>query len=148
MRKLIIITLLSSLIVGQAYAFGGGKGGGKKGGFGKILKQLDLTEEQEAKLKTLRKAKKEDRGKNKGEMKELHEKMKAAFINGKNDSEVQALHTQIKAMKMEKMDKRFQHMMDIRSVLTPDQRKKFFELQHSMRGHKKGKRKGKDKDKE
>lgn len=142
MNKLMISSFLMLLLTSHAYAFGGGKQKGQHGerGFAKILKQLDLSDDQKQKLKEFRKEKKEDRKSHKGDMKAMHEKMKQAFISGKSEAELKTLHNEIKAQKIEKMDKRFEHMMKIRSVLTQEQRAKFFELQHSMRGKHRGKK--------
>src|SRR5690606_17484552 len=119
-------------------AFGGGNKGGEKKHFKKIMQQLDLSDEQKTKLKSFKEENKGDKPK-KGELKELNEKLQTGFLNNASDSELKDIHNQIKALKTSRMDKRFNHMMNIKSVLNDVQRKKFFELKEQMRSNRKDK---------
>ena len=141
MKNSMIMVLLLAFTTSGAFAFGGGgkKGKGGKGQFKQILKQLELTDEQKDKLKSIRKENKDKYRMTKGEMKELHEKLEDGFSSNSSESELQGLHTKIKEIRIKKMDKRFNRMMSIRSVLNETQRKRFFELHKSMRKNKRGK---------
>ena len=135
--------LLTSSIPGfssEAFARDGKR---KGGGMGKILKQLDLSEDQKEQLKTIRKDNKKMGKADKGKIKELWGQMKSKFGSDASESEVRALHEQIKNLKMEKMEKRFSRIMKIRTILTVEQRKKFQSLRDER---KKGKRKGRHSD--
>ncbi|NQY99683.1 MAG: Spy/CpxP family protein refolding chaperone [Bdellovibrionales bacterium] len=108
--------------------------GGKKGVMRKVLKELNLSDEQKSSLKEMRKA-------NKGQMKELRQQKKAARLELKeamgsdaSESKLRALHTKLQELRKETATKRFENLLKIRKVLTPKQRKKFVELRASKRG--------------
>lgn len=124
-NKLCLVFLMSLMMTGFAFA----KKGKMGGGFKQILKQLDLTKEQQEKLKALKDDDGEDWKKTRAEMKENRDKMKEAFKSSSSEADVRKLHESIKATRIQKMDRRFDKMMKIRSVLTPEQRVKFIELQ-------------------
>ncbi|MFT6630551.1 MAG: protein CpxP [Bacteriovoracaceae bacterium] len=140
MKAILSMILLGTLIAPTAFAEGrkGGKGEGK--GFSKILKQLDLSDDQKVKLKELRKAKKSAGKSDHGELKKLREEMKSKFASSASESEIRALHNKIKTMRHAKGDERFSRVMEIRNILTVEQRKQFQSLQEERRG-KKGKKK-------
>ena len=138
MKIFMMTMVLVGMTASGAYAFGGKKEKGGNGEFRKILKQLDLSDEQKEKLKSMREESKDKSKPNKGEMKELHTKLQAAFTSNASDSELITLHTQIKELRMKHMDRKFNRMIGIRSVLNETQRKKFFELHQQMRKGKRG----------
>ncbi len=131
MKKIMTIILFTTFITPFAFA---GKGMGK-GGFMKILKQLELTDEQKSKLKEIRKAHKEDKGSGKEEIIKLRESMKEKFVSNASEAELRTIHNQMKSFRSERNEKRFSKLMKIRNVLTPEQRKKFQELRMENRGN-------------
>lgn len=137
LKKLTVLTIMSLMITNVSWA----KKGPRDGGFRKILKELNLTQEQKDKLKTMRKANKVDHKKVRAEMKANREKMKAAFTSDASADELKKLHETIKKFKMDKMDQRFNKMLEIRSVLTKEQRVKFQELQEKNQSNRRSKRK-------
>lgn len=103
------------------------KGGGKR--HEKMMEKLEdlgLSEEQRTKIKALHQE-------HRAEMDERREAMKAskkAFRNAmnagdKSDDELTTLHEKIVSDRTDEMRMRFKHMLQIRSVLTQDQRTKF-----------------------
>ena len=146
-KKLVLAAAALPLVFGtaSAYAYGGGDKGdhkgmhGKCGGFDKkIMRQLDLTDAQKDQLKEMREA-------NKAEM-------KAKFADGHEArmAERQAHHDKVQALLLadnfdeaaandlakemvEKQTERRVKMMEKKhqmlSVLTPEQKTKFVELQ-------------------
>jgi protein CpxP len=120
-------------------AFGGNKKAkGKQGNFKQVMAQLKLSEDQKDKLKVMRSENRDKSKMSKGEMKDLHMKLEVGFSGQETESELRSLHQKIKTIRMAKMDKRFERMMRIRSVLNSTQRKKFFELHKNMRKNRKG----------
>lgn len=105
-----------------------------------LFKQLDLTSEQKAQLKDLRKSKtsKEDRKAARSEMKALKEKIKVGFSNGESSSTLKGYHSELKAKKSKMMDKRFEKLIKLQGILTKEQMKKYMELKKNhKRSHRK-----------
>jgi len=101
-----------------------------------MFKKLDLTKEQKEKLADLRKNQKGDIKETVKKMRSLREKAKTAFEGTASDSELKAIHQEMKTLRSEIEDQRFQRILAIRSILTPEQRKKFHDgHQRGMMGH-------------
>lgn len=109
-------------------------------GMMKVLQQLDLTAEQKEKLKELRKNRKDGgHGKeNVEEVRKLRQELKEKFASNASDSELRKINDKMKSLRSSKTDLRFERMMEVRAILTVEQRKKFQDL---MEG--KGRRKNK-----
>ena len=102
---------------------------GKRGkGWMKKLKELNLTEEQLTKIKEIKKARKNDKDQRKQmntQFKALKEEMKTAFKSNKSNVEIRALHNKIIDFKDKRRNQRFEMMLQIRDILTSEQRAKF-----------------------
>lgn len=145
MKHMISLTglyLLLSFAGGDALAGPGGQGGGgekgKMGKHGKMqggkrqhkmmkeMESLGLTDEQKNQMKTLHEG-------HRAEMEASRESSKAVqdeFFNAmqspdKSDADLTVLHDKFVASKSEKMRKKFQHMLQVRQLLTAEQRTKF-----------------------
>ncbi len=109
------------------------EGKGKK--FDKIAKELNLTAEQKTKLAEIKKAKwagnKELKQKMKALMANLEEKVKS----NAGDDELRKIHSECQALRMQMADARFEGILAIRSILTPEQRARFGEFHKMGRGH-------------
>lgn len=144
-KKLIIASVVLPLVLstGSALAFGGKDNKGHKGecsvGLDRgIMKQLELTDTQKEQFKTLRKATKEER-KNRGEGNpEQHQAERLASLEKVNDllladSFDPAKATNIAKDMAQKQIKRQVNMLNNQykmiSILTPEQKTKFVELQ-------------------
>lgn len=108
------------------------------GGMKEIMKQLDLTDEQKEKLKSLREENKKMEKGDKGEIKELWKQMEEKFGTSASESELRTLHDKMKSLRTQKADNRFNRLMKIRNILTVEQRKKFQELR--KKDHRGGRR--------
>ena len=138
MYQKIGILLMCLFLVANVNAYGrGGKG---HGGMKKILKQLELTKEQQEKLKTHREKNKDHNKNLRTKMQDARQKMKIAFTSNSSDGELRSLHSEIKALKNQKADARFEKMLFIRSILTAEQRVKFQQLKEERREKKRNKR--------
>lgn len=128
-----------SLSAASAWAFGGPNGGhgGKCGGDRAVLKQLDLTEEQQAHLKELREANKAQREERKANRdvnqaeRDAHKaQMKALMLS---DSFDQAAAQELASTMVEKQTQRRVAMMEKKhemlQILTPEQREQFIDAQ-------------------
>ncbi|MGR2869049.1 CpxP family protein [Vibrio vulnificus] len=141
-KKMVLAAVVLPLTLGtaSAFAFGGGKGhhkgpDGERG----MMRQLDLTDAQKEQLDAMR-------GSNRAQMKEMHQGNFAA-----NQAERQAQHAKVQALLLadnfdqatanelakqmaEKQAERRVKMLEkqhqMLSILTPEQKAKFVELQN------------------
>ena len=105
---------------------------GKRGGQAAILKELNLSKEQFAKLKEYReasKSKKEERKPLKDKIKSLREDIKKGFISNISDDKMLEMHREISANRSKLEEFRFSKMIAMKNVLNEEQRKKFIELE-------------------
>ena len=143
MKKYLGITILTLLLAFEANAFGANKRGrhGERGkGMAKMLKQLDLTDEQKVKLKDHRESNKDNKKELRSKIKASKEKMKNAFKSNASDSELRNIHNEIKNLKSEMADARFEKMLFIRGVLTKEQRAKLDKMKEKRRENRKNRR--------
>lgn len=144
--KLGILFVLPLLLAGfQAEAKKDARHGEK--GMARIIKQLDLTDEQKLELK---KIKQQD----KAESKALAEKLKAsrkatkeALNENSSEETLRAKHKEHQKLRNQMDDLRFEKMMSIQKILTPEQKKKFHELMKEKKGRK-GKKRAEFRDEE
>ena len=123
-KSLIAICILS--LSTSSFAQGKKRGGGKRKG--KILKQLDLTSEQKDQFKKFRQENKTNRKAKREQIKSLRAEMKKSFQSDASESSLRTLHAKLKGLRSQMADSRFNKMLKIRSVLTPEQRTKFYQL--------------------
>ncbi len=109
---------------GQGMATGMGPGQGR-GGWEKMHKALDLSEEQAAKLKDLREKNREAMKPLRRELQDQTIQLKRLLEDKASDGKVEA---QLKALRatQKKIDaERDKHLSEVESILTPTQRAKF-----------------------
>jgi len=97
----------------------------RKNGVMKKVKELDLSEEQKKQLKAIKekkKARKETKKANRNKIKDLRLQLQAGFKSSKSSSELRSIHKQIKAIHTQLQEERFETLLEIREVLTPEQR--------------------------
>lgn len=126
-RTLNLLMTLSLLVLMPTVVFAH-KGGHHKGDhFEKMMEELNLTDAQKKQMDVLKANKafgKEDRKK----MKELREKFFAALKGSATDAELTKIHLEMKTMKDKKDESRFKHMLEVRKILTAEQKAKFHEV--------------------
>lgn len=146
MRPMIKATLLSLGLVGGSLsgagmAFAQPHGGGGPAGemmmHRELLDKLGLSDDQKQKLKAIHEAKK-------GSAMELHKEMRVlqqqfidAMVAETSDASLRSLHDKVEQKRAQMGALRFEGMLEVRKILTPDQRKKFAELhqQHERGPH-------------
>lgn len=104
-----------------------------------IFKSLNLTPEQQSKLKEIRAEKMPMMGEGREEFKDLQTKLHDKLKSDASESEVQALFDELHQKKTERMKEHFSHMLKIRAILTPEQRVKFYDLREKRKMGRKGK---------
>lgn len=129
------VSIMTLIMIFSSLAYGRSQTAPRAVGMMKILQQLDLTDEQKAKVKELR-TKKKDKGQGKAnveEVRKLREELKEKYASDASDSEVRKIHDKIDSLRSSKSDVRFERMMELRSILTVEQRKKLQELMNGNR---------------
>jgi Spy/CpxP family protein refolding chaperone len=121
LMAIFILTLSTS-----SFAEGKRRGGAKR--VGKILKQLELTQEQKEQFKKFRQETKTNRKSKREEIKSLRAEMKKSFQSDASESSLRSLHEKLKNLRSQMADFRFNKMIKIRSILTTEQRAKFNQL--------------------
>src|SRR5688500_2882789 len=148
----VTVAMTASAVAGHGKGAGKGMGGGRGKGDGKggamiekIVKRLDLTDDQKARIKTIREQFKTTNAPLIAEVKDLHEQAQAARKAGDKERA-----QQIRAQAQPKMEQlktaREQMMQQVLAVLTPEQRaelEKMRDERKEKRGDRKEKRKHK-----
>ena len=133
MKKIISILIL--LIFTSPLCFA--KGGEHKGHLKKIFKQLDLSKEQKQSLKKLREEKSADMKGLRQQKKALRDSMSEAMMSDASDDQLRSLHKEVHSkmanIQSQIKTNRFEKILKIRSVLSPAQRKTFFEMKKKMK---------------
>ena len=133
MKPTILTVLFVTLIPIHLEA---GPGGGKKG-IRHVMEQLDLSDQQKEQIKEIRKGAKEQRKILRQAVRNAHQVLDQALESNNDDGTIRSAFSELETKKGAISRFRFEHMMKIRSILTPDQRSEFQRLRP------KGKRRGK-----
>lgn len=146
MSKLLLngVLLVSLLSSGILFAKDGNKNGEDRfyKRFG--IKSVDLTDEQKEKIKEIQKKYKDLMPKLNESLKESKEALKKGFESDMGEAELKKLHTELEKKKEELQALRFDHVLNLRTILTPEQRKKLkdtFFKEHKENSMNKGKNK-------
>ncbi len=129
--SLVLLCLASS----QALAFG--KMHPMKGErpFEKVSAELNLSEEQKEKFKTIRKESRDNIQKHRSSLKETREALNAALLNkGSSEQELVQLNEKLAQAKMELMREQFAKLMKLRAILSPEQIQKLSTMGPKGRG--------------
>jgi periplasmic protein CpxP/Spy len=111
-----------------------GKGQDRKGN---MFKELNLTTDQQTKIKAIREQEQGSAKSLRTEMTAAWEKMRSLSAGNATDEELRQQHQQMQQVQQKLGEQRFETMLKIRAVLTPEQRTKMAQLkgQHPGRGH-------------
>lgn len=108
---------------------------GRKG----LFKELNLTADQKEKLKKLREDGKGDRKEAREEMKKQGKAFREKMGTQASDDELRKEFTALQGKRAELAKSHFEHMLKVRAIFTPEQRKKFAEVMENKMKHHKGK---------
>jgi len=122
---------------------GGPEGGGILPGGGRLLKALDLSQDQKDKLKALRRANRSKLQAAQNALQDSREDLRELMEKGSaSDEQLTAKHAEQQKLQMALEDLRFQSILDARAILTPAQRKKAADLMKQGVGRRLGRRLG------
>lgn len=117
---------------------------GKRGGWGdKWQEQLNLSADQKAQIKQIRDQERSSSDGLRQQMKAAAEKQKSLMTGNATDDQLRQQHREMQALRQQMGERRFDTMLKIRQVLTPEQRVKAAQLKQEHRGRGHGGRGGK-----
>ena len=109
---------------------------GKRGGWGdKWQEQLNLSADQKAQIKQIRDQEKTSSEGLRQQMKAAAEKQKSLMTGNATDDQLRQQHREMQALHQQVSERRFDTMLKIRQILTPEQRVKAAQLMQEHRGH-------------
>jgi periplasmic protein CpxP/Spy len=103
-------------------------------------KELNLTTEQQAQIKTIRDQEKTASESLRQQMKTAREQLGTLMAGNASDDQIRQQHDQVRQLSQQLGDRRFDTMLKIRSVLTPEQRTRAAELMKQHHGRRHGER--------
>lgn len=109
--------------------------GGKRPPHERLAEELGLNEQQVTQLKTIN-DKYAVKGKDqKKQTKELHDQLNTALKSDTPDAEIRKQHTTLQGLKNQMAEQRLSKILEIRAILTKEQRAKFegFKREHGPR---------------
>ncbi len=104
-----------------------------------LQRELNLTSEQSEKIREIHEEAKEDLKDLHQKLKEEREEMRSLLASNANTNRLRQQHEKIQVLKERFDDQRFETMLDVREILTPDQRSQMSELMLE-RGERRGNR--------
>ena len=134
--KKIFILVAFMVFTPQAFSKGPGHGG-KHGGM-KLFKQLDLNDEQKEQIKEIRKGNKEKAQSLRETAKSNKEAFKNAMDSQTSNSKLKSLRSKMVKSKQALKDHRFNTMLEIREILTTEQRVKLKEIKSKIKTRRRG----------
>ena len=120
-----------------AQGFGGngpGFGEGRRGRRGgDILEELDLTEAQKTELESIRTQYQPRIDEKRDVLFSAHQTLREMMASDTSPDELRRQHEQVQDLAEEMSDLRFESMLEMREVLTPEQREEFAQLMEERR---------------
>ena len=109
---------------------------GMRGGFDRLVQQLDLTSEQSKQIEAIREQSGSENQALFEQLQTNRQEMQSLLTSDADPEQLQANHQDGQNLRQELGDNRFETMLEIREVLTPEQRTQMAELMTQRRGGK------------
>lgn len=116
------LLLVGALALPAAEALARKREGGQRGG---MMKELNLTAEQKQKMQELRSGDREKMQNKRKEMQAARDALDAAMKGNASEKEIWGKFDDLQKVQAKFAKERFEKVMEIRSLLTPEQRAKF-----------------------
>ena len=116
-----ILPMSSNQLARDGSSHGKGRGN-REGRFENVLKELDLTTEQSEQINNIREQSRTENEALHQEMQANREQMKSLFSSDVSVEQLRQQHQQSQALRQQLGNNRFEMMLQIREVLTPEQR--------------------------
>lgn len=131
----ICLLLMGVLVGGSAFAeYGsGGKPGPDREHHKKWVEELNLTEAQKQQLHEIRESYRDKMSADRQAMRDAKTKLREALQSDASEADLRNQYMTIQALKKDLSTTRFEKILAIRQILTPEQRKKFKAFHHHRR---------------
>jgi len=105
-----------------------------------LMQALNLTQEQQQSLQRIRQQSKPQMDQRKQALRQAHQELRQMMQGTASTDEIRAKHQQVQQLRQQMENLRFENMLAMREVLTPEQRTKFAELmqQRHKKSHNRG----------
>lgn len=109
---------------------------GKRGKFGqgRVLEELNLSEQQQQQLEAIKQKYQGQFQPLRENMRTLRQELQTMMTGTASNNQIRAKHQQLAASRQQMENLRFESMLEMREVLTPEQRSKFGQLMEQYRG--------------
>lgn len=108
------------------------RGGGQRGPGG-LMQNLNLSEQQQQQIQSIRDRYESQFEQNRNAMEQAREQLRTLMTGNANDSQIRAQHQQVQQLAQQMGNLHFESMMEIRNVLDASQRQKFGEMMNQRR---------------
>lgn len=135
------LTLILTMLLASNLTFAMGAKGDHQKRAEKFQKELNLTDEQIAKVTEIRKDQWKDLKENKKKLKAEKAAFREAMKNpNATNEELTAKFESFQKLRNDHHRKKFGMMLEMRAILNPEQREKFAEMKHREHGKRRGKK--------
>ena len=107
---------------------------GMRGGIDRLVQQLDLTSEQSEQIEAIEEQSETENQALFEQLQTNRQEMQSLLTSNADSEQLRANHQQGQNLRQELGDNRFETMLEIREVLTPEQRTQMAELMAQRRG--------------
>lgn len=121
-----------STLLAQRSSENGGRRNGQ--GKGQWLQQLNLTPEQQQRIRAIREDAKANNEGLRQQMQQAREQMRSLSASNASDNELRQHHQQVQALQQQMSNQRFETLLKIRAELTPEQRAQMAQLMEQRKG--------------
>ena len=118
--------------IAQMYSHEGRKHWGE--GLQKFLDRLDLSEEQSTQIKGIYRRHYRTNQESRQELREARKEMESLLISEANPNRLRQKHREIQSLNQELGNSRFEAILEVREVLTPQQRQEIADMMAEYRG--------------
>ena len=111
-----------------------GKRRGGYGGMKKVLEQLNLTPEQSQQIEAIHERFHSDNETLFQQMRTNHQQLRSLLASDASEEQLRQQHQNIQGLRQQLGNNRFETMLQVREILTPEQRTQMAELMEQKRG--------------
>ncbi len=114
-----------------------GRKHGREGGLKKLLKQLNLTTEQSQKIETIQEETRSEKETLRQQLQTKRQELRSLLASDSTPEQLREQHQQLQTIHQKLASNRLETMLQVREILTPEQRTQMAELM-AQRDEKKG----------
>ena len=111
------------------------RGRGYRGeGIKKLTEKLDLTNEQSTQIEAIREKYRAANEENYQQLKQAREEMRSLLTSDANPNRLRQQHQEMQSLRQQLGNSRFEAMLEVREILTPEQRQQMADMMAEHRG--------------